>query len=94
MTKFEVEWIDREREPQCDPNPNFPEGIDVDLAKGAKYACKVPLPYPAKRCGIYLVKCATCEAGVALTTAGRPDDPRSVRIMCRKADQVRLGQQQ
>lgn len=30
-----AEWIDREREPQCQPNPRFPNGMDVDVSAGA-----------------------------------------------------------
>ena len=29
---FSIEWIDRERNPKCAPNPNYPDGIDVDLS--------------------------------------------------------------
>lgn len=79
--KLSVEWIDHKRDPQCPPNPKYPLGIDVDLANGAM-SCKAALPYPAKRCGVYLVRCERCRCSVAVTTAGRPDDPRSVKIPC------------
>jgi hypothetical protein len=81
--KHRVEWLDRGREPQYPPNPAYPEGIDVDLSDGAERACTVALPYPARRIGAYIVTCSTCGLRVGLTTAGRPDDPRSVRLACK-----------
>lgn len=78
-----VKWIDAGREPQCAPNPAYPDGIDLDASDGALSACTVALPYPAKRCGRYEIKCRACGATVACTTAGRVDDPRSIKIACR-----------
>jgi len=50
-------------------------------------ACKTSLPYPAKRVGYYVVTCAKCHMKTIITTAGRPDDPKSVRLACkRRAD--------
>lgn len=80
---MKVEWLDRGREPQCAPNPQFPKGIDVDASNGAEATCTVTLPYPARRCGVYTVTCDVCGQTVGVTTAGRPDDPRSVKIACR-----------
>lgn len=80
---FKIDWIDRGREPQCAPNPAFPNGIDADLSKGAEKTCTADLPYPAKRCGVYRVECLICGHAVGITTAGRPDDPRSVKMACR-----------
>lgn len=76
-----VEWVDGNREPQCSPDPSFPQGKDLDIAAGAT-GCKVALPYPAKRCGYYVVTCEICGLSVGCTTAGRPDDPRSITIPC------------
>jgi hypothetical protein len=82
---FEIKWIDRGREPQCPPNPVYPNGIDLPCAyPDAKQMCHVQLPYPAPRCGILMVHCKICQMTVVITTAGRPDDPRSVQIACRK----------
>lgn len=78
-----VEWIDAGREPQCPPNPAYPKGIDVDASDGAVQACRTDLPYPAKRCGTYIVRCLLCGRSVGVTTAGRPDDPRSIKVACR-----------
>jgi hypothetical protein len=82
MSQFKVVWQDHKREPQCPPNPAHPTGIDLSCAGDAKRTCKVDLPYPARRCGIYLVKCDVCGYSIAATTAGRADDPRSVTLPC------------
>jgi hypothetical protein len=79
---FEVNWIDGGREPRCQPNPAYPEGVDLDASGGAEAACKVDLPYPAKRCGYFVVKCPVCGYTAAATTAGRPDDPKSIKLPC------------
>lgn len=78
-----VTWLDLNREPQVAPNPDFPKGKDIVLAHPGRARCKVELPYPAKRCGIYMVRCFTCGLVVGVTTAGRPDDPRSVTLECK-----------
>ena len=80
----DIRWIDAGREPQCPPDPAYPDGGDLDGSAGARQTCKVDLPYPAKRCGRYEVRCRDCGFAVAVTTAGRPDDPRSVTIPCKK----------
>ena len=77
-----AKWIDRGREPRCPPDPAFPDGVDVDVSLGASLTCAIALPYPAQRCGIYVVTCDLCGFTVAVTTAGRPDDPRSLKIAC------------
>lgn len=82
--QFEIEWLDKGREPQCAPDPNFPNGKDVDLRRSAdEPGCTVTLPYPAKRCGLYIVTCGKCRIRVDITTAGRPDDLRNVTIPCK-----------
>lgn len=80
--QFDVQWRDAGKEPQCAPNPAYPEGIDVDVSLGIEPSCVVELPYPAARIGAYVVTCATCGARNGCTTAGRPDDPRSIRMPC------------
>lgn len=78
-----AEWIDREREPKCSPDPKYPKGMDVDTSDGAAKTCSLDLPlYPTPRCGLYVVTCSQCGMKVALTTAGRPDDPRKVTLGC------------
>jgi hypothetical protein len=82
--KHTITWQDAGREPQCAPNPLYPKGIDVDLSTAGEPACKVDLPYPAKRVGGYVVTCSRCGICVGTTTAGRPDDPRSINIPCKE----------
>lgn len=72
------------REPQCAPDPRYPTGKDLDASRGEPDTCTTALPYPAKRCGIYVIRCVACSFSVGVTTAGRPDDPRSVKIPCLK----------
>jgi hypothetical protein len=83
--QFTIVWLDSGREPQCPPNPDYPNGIDVPSPRhgeaGFKF-CTVTLPYPAKRCGSYVIECTKCGFRVGITTAGRPDDPRSVELEC------------
>lgn len=79
---MKVTWHDAGMEPTCRPNPAYPNGVDVDASKGQK-SCKADLPYPAKRCGVYRVECDVCKQRVSITTAGRPDDPRSLTIACK-----------
>jgi hypothetical protein len=76
-----VVWHDAGCEPQCPPNPAYPEGIDIH-APVPGFFCKTSLPYPAPRCGLWVVHCLACSAVVAVTAAGRPDDPRSVDVNC------------
>lgn len=80
---FKVTWVDSGLEPRCAPNPDYPAGIDLDCSLGAR-SCKTALPYPAKRCGVYIVTCETCGMTVAVTTAGRADDPKSLRMACQE----------
>lgn len=83
MSQFRIEWIDGGREPRCAPDPAYPTGKDIRISKEFDGRnCLVELPYPARRCGFYLVECSMCGVRVAVTTAGRPDDPRSAQIPC------------
>ncbi len=67
---------------QCPPNPAFPNGVKLDCAGPGRLACDVTLPYPAPECGLWRVSCSTCGLFVAVTAAGRTDDPTHVRIPC------------
>lgn len=78
-----VTWHDAGIEPSCPPNPKYPNGIDLDASHGSPAACTADLPYPAKRCGTYLIECPDCGQCIRCTTAGRPDDPKSIKIPCR-----------
>ena len=80
--QFIIEWHDSGREPSCAPNPEYPDGIDLGAARDGEASCKVSLPYPALRCGYFRVRCRLCDLSIAITTAGRADDPRSVTMPC------------
>ena len=82
-SQFSIQWIDLGREPKCQPNSEYPLGMDVGVSDEDVATCKVALPYPARRCGLYVVHCAICGACVGLTTAGRVDDPRSLTLSCK-----------
>jgi hypothetical protein len=79
-----VKWIDAGREPQVKPDPSYPDGIDILATVGDEPACYTALPYPARRIGCYEVTCLICQQIIRVTTAGRPDDPRSLTISCRR----------
>jgi hypothetical protein len=82
--QHKIEWLDFGREPQVKPDPKFPKGRDIALPIDPKMPrCRVELPYPAKRCGLYQIKCALCGFVLGILTAGRPDDPKSVEIPCK-----------
>jgi hypothetical protein len=79
---MKVTFLDAHREPKCSPNPKFPNGMCVDLSLGAERICAVKLPYPAPRCGAMLIECEVCDLRVAVTVAGRVDDPHTVKMAC------------
>ena len=85
---WQIDWIDKRRDPKCPPNPAYPDGIDIDCSDGAKVTCSAPLVHPTPRCGAYAVRCRVCGVTSVVTTAGRPDDPRSLKMACRIAKAV------
>ena len=87
MTKFTCQFLDGGRKATQEPNPEYPKGKDVDVSRGRPSCYTEVTPYPAPRCGLILVKCNDCGMTVGLTCAGRPDDPRSVTVPCRKGRQ-------
>lgn len=76
-----VKWFDGGQEPAQQSDPAFPRGVDYDISEGAQ-SCVTGLPYPAKRIGQFLIVCRVCNFRMILSTAGRPDDPRSIRVAC------------
>jgi hypothetical protein len=79
-----IEWHPSGRgKARCKPNPDFPDGIDMDVSEG-QTACAVDLPYPAPECGAWIVRCMACGMSVAVTAAGRPDDPRTLKMACKE----------
>ena len=85
MTDFKIEFLSTGRAPRVKSDPNYPDGIDVNA--GASPACKAELPYPAQCIGTWHVECKTCGCIVAVTAAGRRDDPRSVMVPCKRSMQ-------
>lgn len=84
---WEITFLDSGREPKCPPNPRYPYGMHVDLAgRGPKRTCSGLLPYPAPRCGQYVIRCRRCNTVNLITAAGRPDDVRSVKLACKLLD--------
>jgi hypothetical protein len=84
--RFLIKWFDTGKEPRIAPDPDYPNGIDLDVSYGAKSRCATVLPYPAKRIGHYVVECRICGLKVSCTTAGRADDPRSIIVACKTED--------
>lgn len=82
VQQFEVRFEDSGRSAQCPPNPAYPTGIDVDGSCGAAKSCTVAIPYPSPRCGLQVISCRACGLTVAITVAGRVDDPRSIKLAC------------
>lgn len=82
-TKMKITWLDSGREPTGKPNPAFPDGVDIDASRGEPIFCRTALPYPAPRCGAFEVRCPKCDASALVTTAGRLDDPRSLKLACK-----------
>ncbi len=77
---FTITFADKGVEAKCEPNPDYPLGMDVDGSDG-KRACWGSLP-PAPRCGMYLVKCNRCNFTILITVAGRADDAVRFKIPC------------
>jgi len=81
--RFLVDWIDGHREAKQPADPTYPNGCAIDVAMDAPRACRLELPCPAPRCGLFVITCKQCGYAIAIATAGRADDPKSVRLPCR-----------
>ena len=68
---------------QCPVNPDFPYGKALDLCAG-KPGVWVELPYPAPECGAFIIAGERIDS-VAVTAAGRADDPTKVKVPYRSA---------
>jgi len=82
---FRYKFLDSGRESKCAPNPDYPNGLDLDLSDGANHKCCNNAPYPAPRCGSIVVTCNECGIVMAYTVAGRIDDVRTLTMPCRLA---------
>lgn len=76
-------WVDHGRERQNPTNPQFPNGVDLDMAGPHRPRCRIELKYPARRCGVWAIECRLCGLSIAVTATGRADDPRSVTVRCK-----------
>jgi len=81
--RFSVDWIDSGRLTEYPADPGYPRGVAIDVALDAPHACRVELPWPAERIGQWVVICRVCGYAIALSTAGRADDPHTARLPCR-----------
>lgn len=80
-----AEWVDSGYRAQEPANSAYPDGVKIDLSQGAKWSCVVELAlYPAPRCGYFIISCNRCGHRAMVTAAGRRDDPRSVRLACKR----------
>ena len=70
------------RPPSEPANPDFPNGMDVDITNGER-SCVAALPLVNNRLGLYIVRCELCGMSCALTVAGRADDALLARIPCK-----------
>jgi hypothetical protein len=81
--QFVVEWVDGGRKPTAPSNPKYPNGLDVEAFVPGQTTCYLKLAYPAKQCGVYHIRCRVCHLTAVVTTAGRRDDPRSIKLACK-----------
>lgn len=83
--QFDVKFVPSGRgKARCEPNPEYPDGIHINLAMKGMPSCSFDLPYPAPECGHWESKCKECGYTCVVTAAGRPDDPRSATFPCAK----------
>lgn len=83
LGKFNIKWADFGYLPTQPANPAYPTGIDLDVAGVTEFACYTRLPYQLPRCGQIVLDCLICGLHAVITNAGRPDDPRSIRLPCK-----------
>ncbi len=67
---------------QCPSNPDFPNGKEIAIPTDAPFRCEIDLPYPAPECGYFKIDCSLCSMSIAITAAGRPDDPIKLTVPC------------
>jgi hypothetical protein len=77
-------WHGTGRTAQCAPDPRYPNGKDMDMAQARK-GCEIELDCPAPEIGHWFITCNVCGFTGVVTAAGRPDDPRNLRVACKTA---------
>ena len=85
-SQFTIEWLDKGRKAKNPPDPAFPTGVVLadPMLQPGDAACGIDLPYPATGVGSWMITCKKCGKKVACTAAGRPDDPLSMLLKCKK----------
>lgn len=85
MDDKKIEFVPSGRgKARCAPDPAYPNGKKIECPYAEGKSCLVKLPYPAPECGYWLVSCRDCGCQVAVTAAGRPDDPVSFYMPCQE----------
>lgn len=79
---FGIRWHSHDRKAQCPPNPQYPNGKTIVAHGIEEKVCVTTLPYPAAECGLHMIHCNRCGQRVAITAAGRPDDPIVLELGC------------
>lgn len=82
--QFDIKPTLRRGPPQHPANAAYPNGVDVQEAAPGVPSCRVDLPYPAPERLVWSVRCRRCGFTLAITAAGRADDPRTVTVPCRE----------
>lgn len=75
-------WYGNGKLAKCAPNPDFPNGKPLDFSRGSVY-CEIELEHPAPCIGAWVIECKQCGIKVALTAAGRVDDPSTIKLGCK-----------
>ena len=79
MSEIDVKFIASGRgKARCPSDSAHPDGIDIDATNGEE-GVWVDLPYPAPECGVFVIT-GSDIGNVVITVAGRPDDPRRVKV--------------
>lgn len=83
------QFLTNGRRPRCAANPNFPTGIVVDFRSHPhEPSCATTLSYPLQYGGVHMVECRLCGMAVAITAAGRPDDPHTAILACKRKERA------
>lgn len=83
MPKSSIKFVKSGRgKARCKPDPDYPNGISLDLSRENEPKCKFDLPYPAPECGYWHISCLDCEKNFVITAAGRVDDPIALTVPC------------
>lgn len=84
MSDFEITFKPSGRgAARCAADPEYPDGVRADGRTSPGAFCTIEFPYPAPECGMFLANCRECGFRIAVTAAGRADDPRSLTVSCR-----------